>query len=235
MRSIIRCPACYTFVYSDARHCHGCGQRIGKRQLLTRGSWVFIVLAVAAFIVFRGVDLQQDRHFRLRQQMEKAESIESTRNFLRTWFTAMPEELARKLAPRKTFAKDLQTLRDRFPSVFPAADVISPIEIEELDYTSHSQTGSELAIHNREDSPPTRRATDPRRSSVTYSARGKSRRSWTTDTFRFTTDVVKDGQEHHVTGRVCVDEGEVVCVEVERAEPLSVGRVDAVERVTIPR
>src|SRR5262245_58414294 len=95
MREIRHCPACLTYVYSDARRCHGCGERTGRRGILTRGSWIFIVLAATGFAIGRGIDLQQDKRDRIRREIERAASINTVNTFVKGWLTGDEAAIAR--------------------------------------------------------------------------------------------------------------------------------------------
>src|SRR6187401_1025647 len=92
MQTIIRCPNCFTYVYSDARRCHGCGEKIGRRKLLTRGSWIFALLAVTGFTLARGIDLQQEKRSERAHQIELAAQTERLSSFLRTWLGGSSDE-----------------------------------------------------------------------------------------------------------------------------------------------
>src|SRR5262245_2607070 len=85
MRTIIRCPSCFTHVYADARTCHGCGEPLGRRKILRRGSWIFIGLAVTGFTIARGIDLEQDSFNRARQEAAHARRTEVATRFVRAW------------------------------------------------------------------------------------------------------------------------------------------------------
>jgi hypothetical protein len=219
MRSIVRCPQCFTYVYSDATTCHGCGHKIGRRRWLTRGSWVFITLAVAGYGIARGIDLHQEKRDREIRQHEQETEMAAARSFLQSWLTSPSEELSRKFHDRKVFGPQLVALRDRFPDVLPAT-VVDFIRLEPRTWQQHhSQKDSGPVKHTSRDKDPKLRVSRAIRSDDTgdYSWRT---RSWFTYEYRFEAEVHRDDRWYSVTGRLCIDGSTVHCLVIERVDSL---------------
>jgi hypothetical protein len=217
MRTIIRCPSCFTYVYSDARQCHGCGYVIGRRRWLTRGSWVFITLAVAGFAVARSIDLFQDKRDRERRQMEALIEDEQSQAFLRRWLSASPEDLVAAHTDRR-FADDLVKLRDRFPDVLPAGEIVS-LDLRNDLWERHSRAGSGQVEHEyRSPRSRLRVSSAPVRSSASFWLDSGRTEYWMARTYDFEAQVDRDGQRYTVLGRVCLDDQEhdVRCLEIRR-------------------
>lgn len=199
MRSIIRCPNCFTFIYSDARNCHGCGHRIGKRQLLTRGSWIFIILAVAGFTVGRGIDLKQEKV----SELNEIERIDDIRKFLRTWLTGPTEQVLAAAGTHKTFGDDLLKLRSRFGGVLPA-DEASNIAIDDMTGNTHRHASiSKVRVTVTE----VERTAAPLRASRARKGQGSDERA-------FTAAIAHGDRRYNVLGRVCSDDDVVLCIEI---------------------
>ena len=98
-------------VYDDARACHGCGERIGRRKILRRGSWIFIGLAVTGFAIGRGIDLQQDRRNRVRNEFEAASRAQNVREFLKSWLAGEDVGAFSLMSTSSSACKDDMTAR----------------------------------------------------------------------------------------------------------------------------
>jgi hypothetical protein len=217
MRTIIRCPACFTYVYSDARRCHGCGERIGKRKILRRGSWVFIILAVTGFTFARGIELHQESRDRSRRQLEIAAEVDVTKSFLRSWLTSSGPDEIKELSETKTFPGELVKLRQKFPDVLPATRVTS-IKIADDARRSqlHEQRGREPVVHLRDDSSYSLRASachsgDEVRRKPVYKT------SWL-HAYEFEADFVSNDRPYTAYGQACIRDGKVCCLALDRIE-----------------
>ena len=217
MRTIIRCPNCFTYVYDDARTCHGCGDRIGRRKILRRGSWIFIGLAVSGFAIGRGIDLQQDRRQRVRQEFEEAARSQAVRAFLRSWLLA-DNVSAGSLLSSSACGDEMAKLRDLYPDALPATDVDS-IELLSDRTQTHSQRNKGKVSHPRPYSETETKAKAKARRTVcsepthTPSSSFKNRvdgkvvvdRVWSLNAVEFEAIFRKDGVRYTLYGRACVD------------------------------
>ena len=135
---------------SDARACHGCGDRLGKRKILRRGSWIFIVLAVTAFTVARGIDLQQEKVWRFHRDEERQAQVEVAREFVSAWLVGANEAVATYVGDRGQFQTDLAKLRNRYPTLLPATKVVGDIRVSEENERHHYQEkGKDAISHTR--------------------------------------------------------------------------------------
>jgi hypothetical protein len=218
MRTIIRCPNCFTYVYSDARRCHGCGQKTGKRKLLPRGSWIFAILAVAGFTLARGIDMHQDKMSERRHQIQTAENVEKVSAFVRTWLSAPADTLGSYFTSGKPFAGELTKLRAKYPKVLPA-EVVGSVKVEELrDEIHHFRNNKDSQVaHNYDASKGALRVSrkPPGRESAL-----QTWRSWWSTPFQFEGEVTKDGVGYTVHGQVCVYDGSITCLAIDRVESL---------------
>jgi hypothetical protein len=230
MRTIIRCPSCFTFVYSDARHCHGCGRAIGKRRFLTRGSWVFITLVVAVYAIARGIDLHQSERDRRRHEMETALEMERSTRFLRQWLTAPADEIASAHSGSGSFGPELVKLRSRFPTVLPATDIASTLLKERTSWEPHSQTGLGPVVHGRGERETALRASWPIPQGTSYFdlRRGTRRRDWGSTRYDFVVEVVRDGSRYSIVGSICLDDPD------DTVHCLTILRIEGVEGVVKP-
>ena len=234
MRTIIRCPSCFTFVYDDAKACHGCGERIGKRKILRRGSWVLIALIVSAYAVGRGIELQQERKGRIRSAFESAERSEVVLGFLRAWLVGDDNAVAAALATTDGACKDeIIKLRALYPTVLPA-DRRRPHQID------RHLGGASRAAEQGQDHPPaptrpseakSRRSAscEPLRSSSIGTSRtrvaGKTvaDKTWSLSAMDFEAELKQDGVSYTLYGRVCIQTGgrdgsKVSCLTLDRLE-----------------
>jgi hypothetical protein len=229
MRPIIRCPTCFTYVYADARDCHGCGQRLGRRRWLTRGSWVFITLVVAGFAIARSIDLHQEKRDRQRRQFDTALEIEHTSAFVKQWLTAPAGALEVTGPGDADFAAELEKIRARFPAVLPASD-IERIQIRESGWERHRQKTGEAIVHT-DGSRRLRASRVPgSRRSVTSTAARHPTHYWTSHEYLFEATVRRDGSDYTVKGSVCIDDRDdaVICLELHGIEGIE-GEVEPKE------
>jgi hypothetical protein len=125
MSNIIRCRHCRTFVYDHASRCHGCGTPVRGGRLLGRGSYVFVILATAAFGLARGVDLIQEREWAAAQRARETAADARARNFLQAYFRGDDAVVLQWVGPADAeLATDLRKLRESLPAVFPANGAI---------------------------------------------------------------------------------------------------------------
>ena len=207
MRTIIRCPSCFTYVYDDARACHGCGERIGKRKILRRGSWVFIALIVCAYAVGRGIELQQERKSRIRSAFQAAERSHAVTGFLRAWLAGDDPGAASSLAATEGACKDELRQAPRSLSDGPPRDRRRPHRIgRRLGRASLQRNKGKIthirayALASKAKARPSA-SCEPRRSSGggTYrTARGKSviDKTWSLSAVDFEAEIKKDGPSY---------------------------------------
>jgi hypothetical protein len=229
MRTIIRCPNCFTYVYDDARRCHGCGDRIGKRKLLRRGSWIFIALAVSIFAISRGIDLRQDARNRDREEAERDRQEVIIKAFVHAALLGEPEILAR-FAAKPELVAEIEKIRARYPTVLPATAVTRDAEVTRSAYQAHTkQKGKEIAHSNWGDPDPF----DGRRASCvppggasgafTRIVDGISRttRTWTLVKTKFEAEFARDGERYTLHGSLCLEQDLVCCMTIERIESVT--------------
>jgi hypothetical protein len=222
MSTIIRCPNCFTYVYADARSCHGCGERLGRRKLLRGGSWLFIVLAVGAFTIARGIDLSQERMYERRTKAAQQWLANDARAFVAAWLQADTEYVQNHLADREVCPDELSKMRARYPTVLPA-DTVVGFQVTDSSYQEHVQVERGRGISHRING-----QADPKglgrvscapktRSLGTYrrSADGVKRRFWTTPLIEFEIEFRKDGAHYTLFGDLCIEDGKVSCFKVD--------------------
>jgi hypothetical protein len=209
MRTIIRCPSCFTYVYDDAKACHGCGERVGKRKILRRGSWVLIALIVCAYAAGRGINLHDERQSRIRSAFETAARSHAVTGFLRAWLAGDDVGVASSLATSSGVCKgEILKLRALYPTVLPATDVIR-IELVKSWEERHRRDKGKIT-HMRAGLS----ESDPK---ARLSASCKPKRStgggafWTIPSFDFEAEFQKDGESYTAFGRVCIDYAHKVC------------------------
>ena len=106
MARITRCSTCSAHVHADSTACHTCGDPLeGRRRLLGRGAWTFIILAVGVFAVCDSVHLlnrERNRQYRDTLGMKTADAFlkaylrDDSREMKR--FRHRGSELQRKIA-----------------------------------------------------------------------------------------------------------------------------------------
>jgi hypothetical protein len=229
MRTIIRCPNCFTYVYDDARRCHGCGDRIGKRKLLRRGSWMFIALAVAVFTIARGIDLRQDARNRDREEAEREVRAQVTRGFVYGALMGDSETISR-FAAKPELVAELDKLRARYPTVLPATSVTRDAEVKEFLHQGHTkEAGKDISHANWGRSDPTvgRRAScvPPGGASNAFTrivdGMKRTTRTWTLEKTKFEAEFSKDGQQYTLHGSLCLEHGVVCCMTIDRIESVN--------------
>jgi hypothetical protein len=217
MRTVIRCPSCFTYVYDDARACHGCGERIGRRKILTRGSWIFIGLAVSVFTIARGIDLEQDKHNRFYREAEAQQRTQAAERFLYVWLTNDPA--LSDLAGNEAYLGELARLHARYPSALPADDVIGPIRYSDTAFQDHYQyeRGKEVLHRARgvvDSSAAGRASCIPKSRSNTPFRRVP--RGWTVRTLEFEAEIKKGDAHFTIYGDLCLEEDRVCCVTIDK-------------------
>jgi hypothetical protein len=229
MRTIIRCPSCFTYVYDDAKACHGCGERVGKRKILRRGSWVLIALIVCAYAAGRGIELQQERKSRVRSELQSAERSRVVLGFVRAWLVGDDAGVASSLAATEGTCKDdIVKLRALYPTVLPATDVVH-IKLLDAWEERHAQRNKGSITHVRPKNRPSA-SCEPLRSSSIGTSRtrvgGKTvvDKSWSLSAMDFEAELKQDGLTYTLYGRVCIDLGggrdgaKVSCLTLDRVE-----------------
>jgi hypothetical protein len=214
MRTINRCPSCFTYVYSDARRCHGCGERLGRRKLLRRGSWVFIAFAVTAYAIGRSVELRQEQNGQARREVEQARRAETARAFLRAWVVGDDDQVAALTGRQESFKTELAGLRRLYPEFLPASSVLSVTFSEQIDQR-HSQKGKARVAHEfasiEDDETASRRASfQPSRPLF----KGLERH-WSNKAFNFRAELTKDDAHYTLTGQICLGDTSVVCLTLQ--------------------
>jgi hypothetical protein len=207
MREIRRCPACLTYVYSDARRCHGCGERLGRRRILTRGSWIFIVLAAAGFAIGRGVDLEQEKTHRVALAIEEASRAEMIKAFVAEWLIAGPARFEHT-ETRDDFRDRIDALRNRY-AVLPATSAHVP-NVESGESLLHVPAGSGGTGHRPEEARP-----DLRVSASRASARWPVKLFWHADRYLFRGTFKKGEATYSIQGSVCIDGSKISCLAIE--------------------
>jgi hypothetical protein len=222
MSTIIRCPSCFTYVYSDARTCHGCGERIGKRKLLRRGSWVFIALAVGGFTIARGIELSQDRANRARENAEQQRLIADADAFLRAFLLADTEYIQKHVGDRELCPDELAKLRARYATVLPADSVIG-LRITDSTYQEHVQLERGKGISHRQNGESdtkgqARVSCAPKTRSLGSFRRYTDgvKRRWTLPLLEFEVEFKKDGQHYTLFGNLCLEEASVCCLKIDQ-------------------
>lgn len=120
MDDIIRCPACRTLVYASAARCHGCDAVLGRRRIVTKGTWAFVVVATAIFSVFAGADLLQDRRRREYEQAAEVRRTYATQEVVEAWIRGDNSAMRNRIDPGEAnLMTRLRTLREAYPTVFP--------------------------------------------------------------------------------------------------------------------
>jgi len=246
MRAIIRCPSCFTYVYDDAKACHGCGERIGRRKLLRRGSWVVIALIVCAYAAARGIKLHQDRQSRVRREFEAAERIEVVRGFLHAWLMADEVAVDSWISSRNPVCKEeMANLRDLYPTVLPATHVGKGLMLSEREQLHIQQNKGKVAhpgsySDSEAEAKAKARLTatcEPARSAkwAKWAKSGSSEpsrrfvdgivvdRTWLLRSVEFEIEFQKDETFYTLYGRVCLDQGgrdgtKVSCLTLDRVE-----------------
>jgi hypothetical protein len=219
MRTIIRCPNCFTYVYQDARACHGCGERIGRRKILRTGSWVFIGLAVSAFTVARAIDLEQEKQWRDRKEADRSETVTAALHFVRAWLTDDAQYLSTLANNDDVFVGDLARVRARYPSVLPADTLVSGIRFSDIGSKDHYQyeRGKEV-LHlpktQYDGSAPGRASAIPKlRGNAPYR---RPPRVWKVETYEFEAEVTKGDAHYTVYGEICAEEHKVICLTIDK-------------------
>jgi hypothetical protein len=228
MRTIIRCPSCFTYVYDDAKACHGCGERIGKRKILRRGSWIFIALIVCAYAAGRGIELQQERKSRIRSAFQSAERSQAVLGFLRAWLVGDDAGVASSLALTEGGCKDdFVKLRALYPTVLPATEVVH-IKLTDNWEERHVQRNKGGITHVRPKARPSA-SCEPLRSNIIGTSRtrvaGKTvvDKTWSLSAMDFEAELKQDGLTYTLYGRVCTDVDvkggtKVSCLTLDRVE-----------------
>ena len=234
MRTITRCPSCFTYVYDDAKACHGCGERIGKRKLLRRGSWVVIALIVCAYAATRGINLHQDKQSRVRREFAAAERASVVRGFLHAWLTADEAGVDSWISTRDRACKEeMANLRDLYPTVLPATEV-GDLEVLSTREQNHIQRNKGKVVHpsfysGSEAKVKARRMTATCEPTKWVGGREPFRnfadgvavvdRTWSLPSVDFEVEFRKDEERYTLYGRVCVDDArKVTCLTLGHVE-----------------
>lgn len=216
MREIRRCPACLTYVYTDARRCHGCGERVGRRRLLTRGSWIFIVLAAAGFAIGRGIDIQQNKRDRLARALAETARSDLVSSFVGSWIEGNQPSVDSDTPEQPEFRAGLDRLRAKFPTVLPGSD-FQILELDRSGGTRHAQRTPEAPVkHEGERQAGLRASAAPTRSFVRFWP--PRPRDWSLETWRFRAKVSKATTSYVVEGSVCIEDNLVACLQIDKVE-----------------
>ncbi len=238
MPRIVRCPSCFTYVYDNARNCHGCGGKLRNRRILTRASWVFIALSVTTFTVIRGVVLAQERRARVVREMEENQTRDAMEAFVNAWLRGSTEAYERHSVRREKFRQDLAKLHGRFCEVFPV-DQVEDLKITSTGTRQHVRNGMSPAVmHGWNTARDANGANQPAAVAIAGSPANSARSmigrspasttTWTCDAGAFYATCLREGREFEVWGTVCMDDShEVTCLQIDRVHCTTDGTVIA--------